>query len=83
MISLFCGYFFKHKSYEYFVSLLKQHRSGGWRYHLKILLSSYASPPQKKANKEMVRNIFRDSDIVNFYCIHVILLYGSVMLILR
>ena len=30
----------------------------------------------------MVRNIFRDSDIVKFYFIRVILLYGSVMLIL-
>ena len=31
----------------------------------------------------MVKNIFRDSDIVNLYYIHVIPYYGSVMLILR
>ena len=32
--------------------------------------------------KEMVRNVLRDSDIVKFYCIHGIPLYGSVMHIL-
>ena len=31
----------------------------------------------------MVINIFRYSDIVKFYCIHVIPLYGSGMIILR
>ena len=31
----------------------------------------------------MARNLVRDSDIVKLYCINVILLYGSVMIILR
>ena len=31
----------------------------------------------------MVRNVLRYSDLVKLYCIHVIPLYGSIMLILR
>ena len=41
------------------------------------------STPTKEVKKGIVRNIFRDSGIVKLYFIHVILLYGFVVLILR
>ena len=37
--------------------------------------------PQKEVKQKMARNLFRDSYIVKLYCIHVIPLYGYVMLI--
>ena len=40
-------------------------------------------PTTKEVKKEIVRNVFRDSDTIKLYCIHVIPLYGSVIIILR
>ena len=45
--------------------------------------SASMSTPTKEVKKGIVRNIFRDSGIVKLYFIHVILLYGFVVLILR
>ena len=47
------------------------------------MIQKLCKHPQKQVKKEMVRNLFRYSDIVKFYFILVILLYEYAMLILR